>query len=173
VPDEPKWIIEPLAKRHDRAAFSCGVKDLDSYLHRYAGQNQSAGISQHFVAVGASGQSRVLGYYALSAGAVAFKQMPAELRKRLPRYPIPVAHLGRMAVDESMHGHGLGEDLLIDALTRVVDVSDEIGVHAVEVVAINDKARSFYLKYGFTALADDKNHLYLPLSVAKQLGLSQ
>ncbi|MBI1370872.1 MAG: GNAT family N-acetyltransferase [Planctomycetes bacterium] len=169
MPDASSWVIEKLHKRHDRAAFSCGVVELDDYLHRFAGQNEKTGISQHFVAVATAGDSRILGYYALSAGSVAFDLVPDELRKRLPRYPIPVAHIGRLAVDQSMQGQGLGEDLLIDALVRIVRIADELGIHAVEVVAINDSAQRFYLKYGFTPLADDERHLYLPLSAARKL----
>lgn len=173
MPDASSWIVEKLDKRHDRAAFSCGVGELDDYLRRFAGQNEKAGISQHFVAVTAAGDSRILGYYALSAGSVAFELVPDPLKKRLPRYPIPVAHLGRLAVDQSMQGRGLGEDLLIDALARIVRAADEIGIHAVEVVAINDSARRFYLKYGFTSLADDEQHLYLPLSAVRKLDLGE
>lgn len=97
----PPWIIEKLNNRHDRAAFCCGVDELDSYLHRFADQNEKSGISQHFVAVATAGDAKILGYYALSAGSVAFELVPGDLRKRLPRYPIPVAHLGRLAVDQS------------------------------------------------------------------------
>ncbi len=171
MPDPPSWIIEKLDKRHDRAAFSCGVKELDTYLHRFAGQNEKSGISQHFVAVATAGEGGILGYYALSAGSVVFELVPDHLKKRLPRYPVPVAHIGRLAVDRSMQGRGLGEDLLIDALARIARVADEIGIHAVEVVAINGSARRFYLKYGFTALADDERHLYLPLAAVRKLGL--
>ena len=170
--DQPLWIIEKLGKRHDRAAFSCGVAELDEYLQRFAGQNEKTGISQHFVAVATVGDSRILGYYALSAGSVAFGQVPDELKKRLPRYPVPVAHLGKLAVDQTMQGHGLGEDLLIDAMVRIVGVADQIGIHAIEVVAINDDTKRFYLKYGFTELADDEHHLYLPLSAVQRLGVT-
>jgi len=173
VPDASSWIVEKLDKRHDLAAFSCGVGKLDDYLRRFAGQNEKAGISQHFVAVTAAGDSRILGYYALSAGSVAFELVPDPLKKRLPRYPIPVAHLGRLAADQSMQGRGLGEDLLIDALARIVRAADEIGIHAVEVVAIHDSARRFYLKYGFRSLADDEQHLYLPLSAVRKLDLGE
>jgi ribosomal protein S18 acetylase RimI-like enzyme len=171
VADTSTWIIEKLGKRHDRAAFSCGIDALDAYLHRFAGQNEKAGISQHFVAVSAGGDTRILGYYALSAGSVAFDVVPEHLRKQLPRYPIPVAHLGRLAVDRSIQGQGVGEDLLIDALLRIMRAADQVGIHAVEVFAINDSARRFYRKYGFTSLADDKQHLYLPLSAVRKLGL--
>lgn len=171
MPDKPEWIIEKFDKHHDRDAFSCGVEDLDTYLQRYASQNEKAGVSQHFVAVPKAGDSRVLGYYALSAGSVAFEVVPNDLKKRLPRYPIPVAQMGRLAVDQSMQGKGLGIDMLIDALARIARVADEVGIHAVEVVAINDAAKQFYLKYGFTELKDDPRHLYLPMKAVKKLGL--
>ncbi len=158
------------------------MPELDDYLQRFAGQNERAGVSQHFVAVpaadgpSATGRSSphvpVLGYYALSAGAVAFDDVPDELKKRLPHYPVPVAHLGRLAVDVSMQGRGLGEDLLIDALARILRVGTQIGIQAVEVVAINENATQFYLRYGFTPLRDDPRHLYLPLSTVRKLGLA-
>ena len=172
MPEATDWIIEKLDKHHGRGAFVCGVDDLDAYLHRFAGQNEKAGLSQHFIAVATAGDSKVLGYYALSAGSVAFEVAPDALKERLPKYPIPVAHLGRLAVDQSMQGKGLGENLLIDALARVAGAGDQIGIHAVEVVAINDAAKRFYLKYGFTELKDDDRHLYLPMSVVRKLGLA-
>ena len=169
--DGAPWIIEKLAKRHDRSTFGCGVVGLDEYLRRYAGQNERAGISQHFVAVAAASDTRVLGYYSLSAGSVNFEHIPDELRKRLGRYPIPVAHLGRLAVEKAAQGRGLGRHLLIDAFARIVAAADVIGIHAVEVIAIDDNATQFYEKYGFTALTDDARHLYLPLSAVRRAGL--
>lgn len=171
MPDQTEWIIEKLGKHHDRGAFSCGIEDLDTYLQRYASQNEKAGVSQHFVAVSKAGDSKVLGYYALSAGSVSFEVVPDELKKRLPRYPIPVAHMGRLAVDQSMQGKGLGIDMLIDALARIARVSDEVGIHAVEVVAINPAAKQFYLKYGFTELNDDPYRLYMSMKTVRKLGL--
>ena len=168
----PAPIIEKLAKRHDRAAFDCGVEELNAYLQRYAGQNERAGLSQHYVAPAPGSGSAILGYYALSAGAVDFELLDEDQRKRLPRYPVPVAHLGRLAVDRSAQGQRIGETLLVDALARTVKVADEVGIHAVEVVAINDAARKFYVKYGFTALRDDMNHLYLPIKTVNKLGLA-
>ena len=165
------WTIEKLSKGHDRKPFDCGVSELNEYLRRFARQNEAAGISQHFVALRSPGSPEVLGYYALSAGAVAFDNAPEDLRRRLPRYPVPVAHLGRLAVDRSVVGRGLGEYLLMDALARTLRAADEIGIHAVEVVSINDAARRFYLKYGFQPLVDDRHHLYLPMSTVKKLNL--
>ena len=170
VPD-CAWSIEKLSKGHDRKSFDCGVSELDQYLQRFARQNEVARISQHFVALDTPGARFIHGYYALSAGAVAFDQVPRELRKRLPRYPVPVAHLGRLAVDRSAAGQRLGEFLLMDALARTLRAADQIGIHAVEVVAINESARSFYRKYGFHTLKDDRHHLYLPITTVKKLGL--
>ena len=168
---ERNWSIEKLSKGHDRKSFNCGVPDLDDYLQRFARQNEAAGISQHFVALDAPDSRVIHGYYALCAGAVAFDQVSRDLRKRLPRYPVPVAHLGRLAVDQSAAGQRLGEFLLMDALARTLRAADQIGIHAVEVVAINESARTFYRKYGFYPLKDDRQHLYLPIATVKKLDL--
>ena len=107
----------------------------------------------------------------MATGAVQFAEVPEELRKRLPKYPVPVAHLGRLAVDATAQGQRLGELLLMDALARIVGAADSIGIHAVEVVAIDENAIRFYLKYGFTALLDDPHHLYISIKTLRKLGL--
>ena len=163
-------MIEELNADHDRSAFSCGRPSLDEFIKQYAGQNQKTGVSRTFVAF-KPGDKVVRGYYALSAGAVAFANLPEEQRKRLPRYPVPVAHLGRLAVDQSAQGRGLGSFLLIDALRRIQIAADSIGIHAIEVVAIDDSAKRFYLKYDFVELHDDPNHLYISLKTVRKLGL--
>lgn len=112
-------------------------------------------------------QKCVAGCYILSSSAVCFEDVPA----KLPRYPIPVVHLGRLAVDKSFQGRRLGELLLMDALRRAQQVSDAIGVFAVEVVAIHEQARRFYEKYGFVSLKDDPNHLYMEMKLIRKLDL--
>ena len=164
------WQIEELSADHDRSAFSCGHESLDDFLKKFAGQNQKSGISKTYVAV-RPGNPAVGGYYSISAGAVQFTNVPEELRKRLPKYPVPVAHLGRLAVDAGAQGHGLGELLLMDALARIVSAADSIGIHAVEVVAIDQNAKRFYLKYGFTELLDDPHHLYISIKMLRKVGL--
>lgn len=171
VPESLDWIITKLGRPHDRGAFDCGVEEINSYLQRFASQNEKSGVSQHFVAVPKVGATRILGYYALSAGRLAFQVVPDDLRKRLPRYPVPVAHIGRLAVDVGMQGKGLGSDLLIDALTRIARVGDEIGIHAIEIVAINAATKRFYRKYGFSELKDDPCHLFLPMTAVRKLGI--
>jgi ribosomal protein S18 acetylase RimI-like enzyme len=76
-----------------------------------------------------------------------------------------------LAIDLKSQGKGLGELLLVDALERVVQASEQLGIYAVEVRALNENARRFYLKYGFTALLDDELHLYLPMKTIRKLRL--
>ncbi len=161
-------VIEPLAKTHNRETFACGEAALDSYIKQQAGQDQRRNVSRTYVAV-QPGERHVLGFYTISSGAIAFQSIPEQVRRKLPRYPIPVVHLGRLAVDKSARGQGLGAILLFDALKQAHKVSDVLGVFAVEVRAKHERARSFYLKYGFQALSDDPFTLYLPLSVIRNL----
>lgn len=165
-----RWLIEELAQSHDRGAFSCGHESLDVFLKQFANQNQKSGISRTFVAL-RPGERTVRGYYALAAGSVRFDDLTESQRKRLPRYPVPAAHLGRLAVDTTAQGQGLGSHLLIDALGRVHRADRDLAIHAVVVVAIDDAAKRFYLKFGFAELRDDSRHLFIPMKVVRKLGL--
>ncbi len=156
------WHVEPIQKRHERKTFSCGKDELDEYLRHYARKNDALGLGRTYVAV-QPGQVVVKGYYTIAPGAVAFGDLPGHLASRLPRYPIPVVLLARLAVDESVQGRGLGKLLLLDALNRSLEVARELGVHAVAVDAIDDDARSFYLKYGFESLEDERLHMFLSI----------
>ena len=162
--------IEPLSRRHDTSRFDCEKESLNEFIKRFARQNEEKRISRTFVAV-APDRPEILGYYTLSTGAIEFADLPEESRRRLPRYPIPVAHLGRLAVDRSAKGVGLGEFLMIDAFRRTMLVAGELGIFAVEVIALDADARRFYQKYGFAELADDDLHLYLPIKMIERLGL--
>lgn len=161
------WRIERLGKGHDKKHFDCGEPSLNEYLHKYAGQGARLGLGRTYVAV-EEGERKVAGYYTLSSGSVAFAELPQDMAAMLPKYPIPVALLSRLAVDRSYQGRKLGERLLVDALRRCVNVSEELGVLAVEVHALNERARSFYVKYGFTQLQDDEMHLYLPMKTIRK-----
>jgi GNAT superfamily N-acetyltransferase len=154
--------VEPLDERHDRASFSSGVPALDDFLQRFARQNQDRGLSRTFVLTSGN-SSEVLGYYTLRAGALLPGDLPEAARKKLPRYPVPVAHLARLAVDERVRGQGLGSMLLVDALEQIVSVARQVGIYAVEVLAKDDRARAFYAHHGFSPLVDDPNHLYVSL----------
>ena len=164
------WSIEELGPDHDRASFSCGHESLDTFLKQFASQNQRTGISRTFVAT-KPGERIVRGYYSISAGSVQLTALTELQRKRLPKYPVSVAHLGRLAVDITAQGQGLGSELLIDALCRIDRADRELGIHAVEVVAIDESAKRFYLKFGFAEMADDPHHLFMSLKLIRKLGL--
>lgn len=163
-------MIEPLGTTHERREFSCGHLLLDDFLKKYASQNQRMGVSRSYVAL-FPGESIVRGYYSIAAGSALFENVPEEHQRRLPRYPIPTAHLGRLAVDTTCRGQRLGEGLLLDALSRIAQAGFSIAIHAVEVVAIDEAARGFCLRYGFTPMSHDRRHLYLPISKLNELGL--
>lgn len=162
------WTVQPLATVHDRSHFDCGVESLNRYLKELATQHAKRNISKTYVAV-AQGQTTVDGFYALSTGSMLLEELPEAARKRLPRYPIPTAHLGQLAIDRQSQGKGLGEALLFDALKRVVRVGEELGIYAVTVDAIDVKAAKFYERYGFVAIENDPFHLYLETKVVRQL----
>jgi GNAT superfamily N-acetyltransferase len=150
-------VIEPLGPHHNRAAFSCGVPELDRYLHHQAGQDARRRIAAPFVLVMPDG--RIGGYYTLSATAVQLIELPAETARRLPRYPqVPAFLLGRLAVDRRYRGQGWGRFLLADALRRCV--GSELAGFAVVVDAIDDEARGFYAREGFLSLPDTPNRLF-------------
>ncbi|MGD0463431.1 MAG: GNAT family N-acetyltransferase [Tepidisphaeraceae bacterium] len=103
----------------------------------------------------------------MSTGSVRFDVIPDHAKKRLPKYPIPTVHIGRLAVDVKFQGKGLGETLLVEALRKAATASSSVGVYAVDVIALHDRARSFYLKYGFVEMLDQPLHLFLPIAAAR------
>lgn len=167
MPDERLWEVVRIQRCHARSDFSCGVEPLDTFLRKYARQNDALGIGRTYVAT-RPGDLRVLGFFTIRSGEIAFSTFPVAVRRRLPRYPVPVVHLGRLAVDREAQGRGLGEHLLVEALARAVRVSETLAVFAVEVTAKDETARRFYRKYGFRSLLDDELHLYLSIGAARR-----
>lgn len=169
-PAQDPWKIERLQSGHRRDSFDCGEPSLDEWLQRYAGQYERRDLARTYVAV-VEGDPRVLGYYALSTHLVRYEALPEEHARGLPIIDIPVVLLGRLVVDRSFQGRGLGQHLLIDALRRAAHIAEHLGIRAVEVHALDDNARQFYLKFGFSPLLDDQHHLYLPMQVVRKLDL--
>jgi ribosomal protein S18 acetylase RimI-like enzyme len=167
---ESKLVIEPLGPQHDRASFTCGELALDTWFRQQAGQDMRRGVARVFVAVGQT-QAGVAGYYSLSAASFQKAELPSELSKRLPHYPVPAAIIGRLAVASDRQGQGIGEVLLLDAIRRVLHASGTMAVYAVVVEAKNDRAASFYRRYGFRAFASQPLRLFLPLETVARLGL--
>lgn len=164
------WVIERLTDAHDRSGFCCGKSSLDEFLQKFAGQYDRRDFARTYVAV-VPPEPAVLGYYTLSGGSLDLSVLPEADRNKLPHHPVPVACLGRLAVTQAAQGKNLGKDLLLDALRRCGKQSAEIALFAVEVEAIDETAKNFYLKYGFAPLADDPLHLYLLMKKIRQLGL--
>jgi GNAT superfamily N-acetyltransferase len=162
------WQVVPLDKPHQRKDFDCGEPGLNDFLRRYARQNEGTGISRTYVLL-EEGSPIVAGYYTLCSGSLSFATLPDERSRKIPRYPVPTAHIGRLAVDHVRQGQGLGAMLLADALKRSRQVSRQIGLYAVTVDALHEKARSFYEAFGFIALKDDAFHLFLPLATLDRL----
>ncbi len=153
------WRVEILDGHVDADTFACGVDALDRYLQHQASQDSRRGFAAVYLARG--DDSRVLGYYTLSMAGVPVERVPSDLRAKMPRYPsVPAIRLGRIAVSLEARGRGLGEFLLMDAMTRAL--KNEVAWAAFIVDAKDEVARAFYLRYGFLAFADDLNHLFLP-----------
>ncbi|MGO9949747.1 MAG: GNAT family N-acetyltransferase [Steroidobacteraceae bacterium] len=158
------FAVEALeAKRHDRSGFDCGVEPLNRYLRTLAGQHRVKGIATTFVLIDSDLPSQILGYYSLSAASLAFEQLIEADRKGLPEYPVPAVRIGRLATSVSVRGQGLGELLLQNAIKRILQARNTLGVHAVVVEAKSSAAERFYRKYGFRLCDPKSRQLYLPL----------
>jgi GNAT superfamily N-acetyltransferase len=157
------YEIEPLGAHHDRAAFSCGVEQLDRYFREQAGQERRKDVAAIFV-LRLLDTDQVAGYYTLSATSIEPLSLPQGLIKRLPRYPtLPALLVGRLAADRRFQGQGIGRMLLMSALARSLELREQLGAIGVVVDAKSDAARDFYEKYGFMRFLDDAYRLFLPM----------
>ncbi len=157
------WQIERFRSDHVRSEFSCGVASLDNFIRLLASQYEQRRLGKTYVAV-SPGSRTVDGYYTIVAGSTPFESLPTDLGRKLPRHPVPVALIGRLVVAKENQGWLLGEKLLLDSLWRASVLSDDLGIHAALVEAIDDKAASFYRRYGFVSLEDQPHRLILPIS---------
>lgn len=157
-----RFKILPLNAEHDRSEFSSHNEALNRYFHQQVNQDIRRRVTACFVAVEIE-TGRVAGYYTLAAGSISLNEMPAALVKRLPRYKgVPVARLGRLAVDARFCAMGLGGALLWDAVTRAV--RSEVAVFALVVDAKDTSAVAFYRHHGFLEFGSLANQLILPLT---------
>jgi ribosomal protein S18 acetylase RimI-like enzyme len=158
----PPFLIEVLGPDHARTEFSSGVEALDRYFREQVTQDVRRRTTACYVALDVA-TAKVAGYYTLAAAGVALADLPEQLAKRLPRYPsVPVARLGRLAVDQAYRGRQLGSSLLWDATMRAS--RSEIAVYALVVDAKDDQAVRFYLHHGFATFGSLPGQLVLPLA---------
>jgi GNAT superfamily N-acetyltransferase len=165
-----EWRIERL-DRHVREGFDCGKSSLNEFLHVLVSQYEKRNLGRTYVALLGDDQ-RVLGYHTLASGEIEATSLPANQAKKLPRHAAPVVLLARLAVDQSVHGRGLGGFVLRDAMTRSLDLSEKLGIHAVVVDALDAEAKTFYERFGFMPLADDAMRLFLPLRTIRSAAKS-
>ena len=155
---------QPLTTAHHLDGFTCGEASLDEWLTRRALANQLSGASRTFVVTDQDG--RVVGYYAMAAGAVSHQVATSGVRRNMPD-PVPVMVLARLAVDHSAQGIKLGAALLQDAVHRALIVSHNAGVRALLVHALHERAKQFYEHYGFQESPQHPMTLMLRLNALK------
>lgn len=166
--DDSSVVIELLGPHHERGTFSCGVPTLDTYLRQQASQDMRRRVGRVYVALG-NGPTVIAGYYSLSAASFERNDLPPEQAKRLPHYPVPAGVIGRLAVDRTYQGRGLGELLLLHAVRQVVEAGKRMGVYAVIVDAKDESAKAFYERYGFVTFPGGSRRLFLPIDTFVKL----
>lgn len=155
------YTIRALDSAMTTAKFDCGVPILNDYLRRYAAQDVKRGVARVFVAIPVHEQTRIAGFFTLSAASIQAETLPESWRKKLPRYPVPVALLGRIAVDCTFQGVGLGSILLADACRKVIAASQTLAVAGIVVDAKSLQAADFYRHFGFIELPGHPQRLIL------------
>ncbi|HSA80200.1 MAG TPA: N-acetyltransferase [Geminicoccaceae bacterium] len=157
--------VEPLAKQHDRAAFSSGQFDIDDWFRRRAGQDERRNVARVFVAL--DDELGIVGFYSLSSYTLAIDDVPEHIARRLPRYDaIPAARIGRLARDLRVHGRGVGELLLADAVRRILGACHSVAIFAIVVDAKDDAAARFYWRFGVQPFPLRPHRLFLLTSTA-------
>lgn len=156
--------IRALDSNDDRASFSCGTASLDCYFQQQVTQDIRRRVTACFVAI--TDENRIAGFYTLATASALLTDLPASIAKKLPRYPsVPTIRMGRLAVDQTFKGIGLGGALLADALDR--SSRSEIAAFALVVDAQDEQAVRFYQHHGFVLLPDASMTLFLPFETVK------
>ncbi len=157
---------EHLGPEHDLSSFLSGVAVLDDWLQRRARANEESRASRTYVVCAAD--KRVVGYYALASGSVVAAAATGRTRRNMPD-PVPVMVLGRLAVDETYQGRGMGRGLLRDAILRSVQAAEIAGIRAILVHAISEGAKRFYESCGFSVSPLDPMTLMIPMADAQRV----
>lgn len=166
---DARFSVHRLDAGHNRADFNCGESSLDRYLHQQAGQDIRRQISAVYV-LQDNLESRIAGYYTLSATSIQFPELPESETRKLPRYQsLPACLLGRLAVDQRYAGQGMGRRLMLDAIRRSIEMTSSFGMVAIVVDAIDENAVSFYQHFGFRRFPDESSRrLFLRMSDARR-----
>ncbi|MEQ1484371.1 GNAT family N-acetyltransferase [Methyloglobulus sp.] len=154
--------ILPLTGNHNRQSFDCGRAELNNWLQQVARQHQDKGLSKTFVAIQEDEPAGICGFYALTLAEIDRRSLPDVYQKKLPQR-IPGVRLGRLAVDLRYQKKGLGELLLVDAITRVRRIHQDAGVVGLFVDALDNPISGFYRQYGFQNIPDNRLLLFYPI----------
>ena len=146
--------------------FSSDIKELDEYLKRFAKGNHKKNIGKTFVLLQ---EEKVIGFYTISMAIIDFNEISEELRKGLPRYSIPVARIGRLAVDVEHQGKNMGKLLLMNAFERIMEASTSIAAYAIVVDAKNERSKKFYERFGFFSYEENPMSLYIPMQTVEKI----
>lgn len=148
----PKPLSKPaiLLATHDLSNFDSGEPVLDEWLRRRAMENTTLGASRTYV-VCASGSNQVVGFFSLSMGQIFREDALGSMRRNMPN-TIPAIVLGRLAVDKTCQGLGLGSEMLRDVVRRALIAAAEISARLLIVHPISNEAENFYLHHGFVRL---------------------
>ncbi len=163
----PDVVVELLTRAHDRTSFDCGREAQNTFLKERARKHAELNYSKTWVAV-RPGETTILGYVTLSMGNVTFENITDETRARLPKYPMPVLHVGQLATDVKFQGKGIGPLLLRFAAEQAIEASKSVGCFAIELEADNDRARDWYLKRGFIELKPGGSRLYQSIATLEK-----
>nr|CAA6803758.1 MAG: FIG001353: Acetyltransferase [uncultured Thiotrichaceae bacterium] len=170
-----KEFVELNKSKHDRNSFDCGEQALNTFIKTQAAKHMQTGISRTMVLPSAqpllNQKYAICAFYSIAPSTISRESLPAQLAKKLPRYPIPVFLLAQLAVHKEFHGSGLGKVSLIRALKYLWEVNHHMRAYAIVVDCLTDSAQAFYTKFGFENLCEHNGRMrmYLPMKMVEQL----
>ncbi len=158
--------IETLKKNHNRTEFDCGTDELNQYLRRTARQHLDKGMSRTFVLIDDYRPTEILGYYTLAACEIYVAKLPRKYSKKYPS-KVPVAKLARLAVSKNKQRRGFGTVMMVNAIERILLVSNNLGIIGFFVDAKHKEAKAYYEQFGFISLPDNPLELFLPIATLR------
>lgn len=164
-----QYTIVALNQQHKRKPFDCGQDDLNRYLQQTAKQHQQKYISRTYVIVATEQPETILGFYTMTLSEIAFHKLNLKDQKKLPKAPLPVARLSRLAINKNQQGKGIGRLLLVDAVLKTVKLLTNFAVVALVLDAKDKQVVAYYRKFGFIESQDQPLLLYLPVKTLKEL----
>ncbi len=169
-------VIEPLdPEKHDRAAFSCGIDQVDNFFRKTANKLTKADNLRTWVMVDPDGQ--LVGFYAMNAHSINYTELPKKYARTRPGHgTIPAAYISMIGVDERHQGSGYGGDLLVDCLSRIALAADQLGIAVVMLDVLDcgnpglvERRQRIYAGYGFQPLPSNPLRMFLPIGTVREL----